>query len=48
MRRYVNGQPDTWWLVDLGEAHTLLLTYYTMRHDGSTDFVRSWALQVSR
>ncbi|KAF5828541.1 hypothetical protein DUNSADRAFT_17460 [Dunaliella salina] len=45
--RYINGVPDTWWLVDLGAAHTLSPTHYTIRHDASEDFVRSWVLQGS-
>ena len=43
--RYVNGLPMTWWLVDLGEAQ-LMANYYTLRQDGSSDYLRSWALQV--
>ncbi|EFJ48857.1 hypothetical protein VOLCADRAFT_48365, partial [Volvox carteri f. nagariensis] len=37
----------SWWQVDLGEQHQLAITYYTLRHDGSQDFVRSWVLQGS-
>ncbi|GIL97309.1 hypothetical protein Vretimale_2789 [Volvox reticuliferus] len=44
--RYVNGAAISWWQVDLGEQHQLAITYYTLRHDGSQDFVRSWVLQV--
>jgi len=33
--------------VDLGAPHSLMPTYYTMRHDGSADFPRSWVLQGS-
>jgi hypothetical protein len=33
--------------VDLGEQHQLAMTYYSVRHDGSPDFPRSWVLQVS-
>ena len=32
--------------MDLGPGHALLLNYYTIRHDGSTDFPRSWVMQV--
>ncbi|GLI59392.1 hypothetical protein VaNZ11_001258, partial [Volvox africanus] len=45
--RYVNGAAISWWQVDLGEQHQLAITYYTLRHDGSQDFVRSWVLQGS-
>ncbi len=44
--RYVNGAADTWWQLDLGTNHQLIVTYYTLRHDSSNDFIRSWALQV--
>lgn len=44
--RYVNGVAISWWQVDLGEQHQLAITYYTLRHDGSQDFARSWVLQV--
>lgn len=46
-QRYVNGTPDTWWQIDLGAERTLSPTYYTMRHDASHDYVRSWVLQGS-
>ncbi|GBF97048.1 hypothetical protein Rsub_09521 [Raphidocelis subcapitata] len=45
--RMEGGQPCTWWLVDLGPPHRLLCNYYTMRHDGSSDFPRHWVLQAS-
>ncbi|KAG2440290.1 hypothetical protein HXX76_004401 [Chlamydomonas incerta] len=45
--RYVNGVASSWWQVDLGEQHQLAITYYTLRHDGSQDFARSWVLQGS-
>ncbi|GFR52255.1 hypothetical protein Agub_g14789, partial [Astrephomene gubernaculifera] len=45
--RYVNGAASSWWQVDLGEPHQLAITYYTLRHDGSSDFARSWVLQGS-
>ena len=35
-----------WWRVDLGEQHLLMCNYYTMRHDASPDYPRSWTLQV--
>ncbi|KXZ51612.1 hypothetical protein GPECTOR_12g576 [Gonium pectorale] len=46
--RYVNGAASTWWQVDLGEQHQLAITYYTLRHDGSPDYARSWVLQGSQ
>ncbi len=36
----------TWWRMDLGAHHRLMCNYYTMRHDASPDYPRSWALQV--
>ncbi|KAG2483203.1 hypothetical protein HYH03_017937 [Edaphochlamys debaryana] len=45
--RYVNGAASSWWQVDLGEQHQLAITFYTLRHDGSPDFPRSWVLQGS-
>ena len=43
----VDGQPQTWWQVNLGEQHSLTCNYYTLRHDGSQDYVRNWVMQVS-
>ncbi len=43
----VEGQAQTWWQVDLGEQHCLTCNYYTLRQDGSQDFVRNWVMQVS-
>ena len=37
---------DSWWVLDLGPRHSLICNYYTLRHDASTDFLRSWVLQV--
>jgi len=40
--------PSSWWAVDLGARHRLLVNYYTLRHDGSSDgFARGWRLQGS-
>lgn len=36
----------SWWVLDLGPAHQLICNHYTLRHDASTDFLRSWVLQV--
>ena len=36
-----------WWEVDLGENNSLVCNYYTLRHDGSTEFLRNWVLQGS-
>ena len=44
--RLESGAPSTWWLLDLGPAHALVCNYYTLRHDASTNFLRSWALQA--
>ncbi|DBB07891.1 TPA: hypothetical protein ACH3X3_009285 [Trebouxia sp. C0006] len=43
----VEGQAQTWWQVDLGEQHCLTCNYYTLRQDGSQDFVRNWVMQGS-
>lgn len=40
------GQLASWWVVDLGHRHSLVPNYYTLRHDGSSDFLRNWVLQV--
>lgn len=40
------GALSSWWLLDLGEEHGLIVNHYTLRADGSTDFLRSWILQV--
>lgn len=44
--RIVQGQAQTWWQLDLGPACKLTCNYYTLRHDGSQDFLRNWKLQV--
>ncbi len=44
--RLEGGAPSTWWLLDLGPANALVCNYYTLRHDGSANFLRSWALQA--
>jgi hypothetical protein len=41
------GRRSAWWLLDLGPGHSLVCNYYTLRNDGSHDFMRSWVLQVS-
>ena len=43
--RKENGRLAAWWLVDLIE-HTLVCNYYTIRHDGSYDFMQNWTFQV--
>lgn len=40
------GKTGTWWLFDLGANHRLICKYYTLRHDGTFDFPRTWYLQV--
>ena len=44
--RYLHGRPESWWLLDLGTQYSLSPAHYTLRHDGSQNYVRSWALQV--
>ncbi len=46
--RLEGGVPSTWWQLDLGPAHALVCNYYTLRHDASANFLRSWAFQVAR
>ncbi|KAK9823236.1 hypothetical protein WJX72_001265 [[Myrmecia] bisecta] len=41
------GVAQTWWSLDLGAANRLMCNYYTLRHDASQDYLRSWALQGS-
>jgi hypothetical protein len=38
----------SWWSLDLGPGHLLECNYYTLRADGSPDFLRNWALQGSQ
>ncbi|KAI0514074.1 hypothetical protein KFK09_010108 [Dendrobium nobile] len=45
--RIEDGRSWTWWMVDVGQDHQLMCNYYTFRHDGSTNFPRSWAFQGS-
>lgn len=45
--QFIAGTPTTWWMVDLGPQHRLICNYYTMRQDGSQDFVRNWVMQGS-
>ncbi|KAK9794943.1 hypothetical protein WJX73_004115 [Symbiochloris irregularis] len=37
----------SWWSLDLGPAHRLACNYYTLRHDASVAYLRSWVLQGS-
>ncbi|KAL5713839.1 hypothetical protein ACHQM5_015881 [Ranunculus cassubicifolius] len=45
--RIEDGKNCSWWMVDIGQDHQLMCNYYTLRQDGSTAFIRSWALQGS-
>ncbi|OAY82979.1 BTB/POZ domain-containing protein, partial [Ananas comosus] len=45
--RMENGQICSWWMIDIGQDHQLMCNYYTLRQDGSTTFMRSWAFQGS-
>jgi hypothetical protein len=38
----------SWWSLDLGPGHLLECNYYTLRADGSPDFLRNWSLQGSQ
>lgn len=46
-RRDPNGELVAWWQIDLGSDASLICNYYTLRQDGSTEFLRTWALQGS-
>lgn len=46
-RRTLDGSVESWWMVDLGERHRLRCTRYSLRHDGSSDYLRDWCLQGS-
>ena len=41
--------PSSWYCVDLGPTRNLILTYYTLRHGGTSkqDSLRNWVLQAS-
>jgi hypothetical protein len=41
------SQLSAWWALDLGPGTRLVCNYYTLRADGSADFLRSWVLQGS-
>jgi len=38
----------SWWVLDLGPVQQLAVNHYSLRADGSQDFLRSWVLQGSR
>ena len=40
------SKTGTWWQINLGPGHRLICNYYTLRHDGSSEFPLCWALQV--
>eukprot|EP00850_Spirogloea_muscicola_P000505 SM000002S05585 [mRNA] locus=s2:1003094:1008237:+ [translate_table: standard] len=42
-----DNRTTSWWKVDLGAEHQLICNYYTVRQDGSTNYMRSWCLQGS-
>ncbi|KAI5075302.1 hypothetical protein GOP47_0009378 [Adiantum capillus-veneris] len=44
---FEGGHPCSWWKIDLGESHQLMCNHYTLRQDGSVNYVRSWSLQGS-
>lgn len=46
-RRTQHGTLESWWIIDLGEHHRLRCTRYSLRHDGSSDFLRDWCMQGS-
>ena len=42
------GGGGAWWQLDLGPRHRLACNHYTLRHDASAAYARSWALQARR
>lgn len=46
-RREGEAGMASWWALDLGAGHALECNFYTLRADGSYDFLRNWALQGS-
>lgn len=44
---FEGGRPSSWWKIDLGESHQLMCNHYTLRQDGSVNYIRSWSLQGS-
>ncbi|MCO5582625.1 hypothetical protein L7F22_036523 [Adiantum nelumboides] len=44
---FKDGHPCSWWKIDLGESHQLMCNHYTLRQDGSVNYIRSWSLQGS-
>ncbi|CAL9106583.1 unnamed protein product [Musa textilis] len=45
--RIEGGHSSAWWMVDIGHDHQLMCNYYTLRQDGSSTYIRSWAFQGS-
>ncbi|KAJ3693942.1 hypothetical protein LUZ60_009422 [Juncus effusus] len=45
--RIENGRNCSWWMIDIGQDHQLICNYYTVRQDGSTNFMRHWSFQGS-
>lgn len=43
---FITGSPP-WLLIDLGPSCALIITYYTIQHDGSENYLRDWELQGS-
>lgn len=44
---FEGGRPCSWWKIDLGENSQLMCNHYTIRQDGSLNYIRSWSLQGS-
>ncbi|KAJ7516513.1 hypothetical protein O6H91_22G061000 [Diphasiastrum complanatum] len=42
-----DGRYWSWWKIDLGVGHQLMCNYYSVRQDGSTNFMRGWIFQGS-
>ena len=42
------GSRGAWWQLHIGPRHRLACNHYTLRHDASAAFARSWVLQARR
>lgn len=42
--RIEDGKCWTWWVIDFGK-NQLIVNFYSIRHDGSENYLRNWLLQ---
>ncbi|MDP2438750.1 MAG: BTB/POZ domain-containing protein, partial [archaeon] len=43
---FITGSPP-WLMIDLGASCAMIITSYTIQHDGSDNYLRDWELQAS-